>query len=238
MSEILRQKLIDSEENWLNTTFWDIHPLFLLVKSGETELLKEQLHIRMEKFPSGRITKDERKQLEYLTVSLVNTFMIAAIQGGVYPPHVNAAADQALRRLARIQGIAEIPVLVNETALEMCALVRQEKEENTGNSHVEKAKQFISTHLTQEITASDVAEAVGISPYHLSRLFHANTGKTMKEYLSDERIETACRLLAASERSIPEIASLLRFCDQSYFTAVFHRKTGMTPARWRSLNHK
>jgi len=112
MSEILRQKLIDSEENWLNTTFWDIHPLFLLVKSGETELLKEQLRIRMEKFPSGRITKDERKQLEYLTVSLVNTFMIAAILGGAYPPEANWIADRALHRLSILDELDRIVPIV------------------------------------------------------------------------------------------------------------------------------
>jgi AraC-like DNA-binding protein len=238
MSEILNQTLIDSEENWLNTTFWDIQPLFLLVRSGKTDQLKEQLHIRLENFPSQRITKDERKQLEYLTVSLVNTFMIAAIQGGVYPPHANAVADEALRRLARLGSVAEIPALIHETSIEMCGLVRQARKENTGNRHVEKAKQYISTHLTQEISAAGIAEAVGVSPYHLSRLFHSMTGLTMKEYLLHERIEAACRLLTASEKSIPEISSLLRFCDQSHFTAVFRRLTGTTPGRYRTDSRK
>ena len=36
MSDSIQQKLLDSEESYLNTTFWDVHPLFLLVQNGET----------------------------------------------------------------------------------------------------------------------------------------------------------------------------------------------------------
>ena len=238
MPDVIRQKLLDSEESYLNTTFWDIHPLFRMVQNGDIGQLQERLHFQLENFPAGRISKDARKQLEYLTVSLVNTFMIAAIQGGVYPPDANAAADQALRRLSQIRSIDEIPAIVRETAVRLCRMVQETKLQNTGNEHVEKAKHFISTHLTQEIRIEDVAADAGVSPYHLSRLFKAHTGRTMRDYLSHERIEAAKELLAARDQSIPEIASLLRFCDQSYFTLVFRRETGMTPGQDRKENHR
>ena len=234
MSDSVQQKLLDSEESYLNTTFWDIQPLFLLVQNGETAQLKARLHVQLEKFPAGRITRDARKQLEYLTVSLVNTFMIAAIQGGVYPPEANAIADQALRRLSQIKTVTEIPALVSEAALRLCEMVRETRRQDTGNVHVEKAKHYLTDHLTQEIRTDDIAEAVGLSPYHLSRLFKTHTGLTMREYLTRERIEAAKQLLAVSDRTIPQIASLLRFCDQSYFTMVFRRQTGQTPGEYRN----
>lgn len=236
MPDLIRQRLTDSEESYLNTTFWDIHPLYQMVLNGDVESLSKSLHLRLESFPEGRISKDERKQLEYLTVSLVNTFMIAAIQGGVYPPDANAEADHALRRLSRIRSVDEIPRIVNETAIRLCEMARQTRLQNTGNEHVEKARHFISTHLTQELRTEDVASAAGVSPYHLSRLFKAHTGKTMREYLNHERIEAAKQLLSASDRSIPQIASLLQYCDQSYFTLVFRRETGQTPGQYRAAH--
>ena len=238
MSDSVQQKLLDSEESYLNTTFWDIQPLFLLVQNGETAQLKARLHVQLEKFPAGRITRDARKQLEYLTVSLVNTFMIAAIQGGVYPPEANAIADQALRRLSQIRSVTEIPALVSEAALRLCEMVRETRRQDTGNVHVEKAKHYLTDHLTQEIRTDDIAEAVGLSPYHLSRLFKTHTGLTLREYLTRERIEAAKQLLAVSDRTIPQIASLLRFCDQSYFTMVFRRQTGQTPGEYRKENRR
>lgn len=236
MSETVHQKLLDSEESYLNTTFWDIHPLFLLVQNGETAQLRNQLHVQLEKFPAGRITRDERKQLEYLTVSLVNTFMIAAIQGGVYPPEANAVADQALRHLSQLKSVTEIPALVSEATLRFSEMVKLTRERDTGNVHVEKARHYLSDHLTQEIRTEDIAKAVGLSPYHLSRLFKTHTGLTMGEYLIRERVEAAKQLLAATDRPIPQIASLLRFCDQSYFTMVFRKQTGQTPGEYRNKN--
>ncbi len=238
MTDPIHQRLLDSEESYLNTTFWDVHPLYLMVQHGETALLGERLHFQLEKFPAGRITRDARKQLEYLTVSLVNTFMIAAIQGGVYPPEANAVADQALRRLGKIRSTSEIPDLVKESAIRLCRLVNETKRQYTGNEHVEKARHFISDHLTQEIRTEDIAEAVGLSPCHLSRLFRSLTGQTMREYLIRERIEAAKQLLITSNRDILQIASLLRFCDQSYFTRVFREQTGMTPGKYRRENKR
>ena len=234
MSETLHQRIQDSENTYLNTSFWEIHPLFVLIQSGESEHLEEKLHIQLERFPAGRITRDERKQLEYLTVSLVNTFMIAAIQGGVYPPEANAAADQALRQLSHLRNTAELPALVHDAAAKLCIMVREAKRQDTGNPHVEKAKQYLASHLTLEISAEDVAWDVCLSVSHLSRLFKSLTGKTMMEYLIDERIEAARQLLVTTDRSIPQIASLMRFCDQSYFTLVFRQKTGQTPAQYRA----
>lgn len=236
MPGINRQKLLDSEESYLNTTFWEIHPLFLLVQNGDAEQLKAVLHIPLEKFPVGRITRDERKQSEYLTVSLVNTFMLAAIQGGVYPPEANAIADQALRRLSQIRSVSDIPAIIYEAAIRLCEIVRASKRMDTGNAHVEKAKHFLTTHLTQEVHMEDVAKAAGISPYHLSRLFKALTGLTIREYLTRERIEAAKHLLITSNHAISQIAFLLRFCDQSYFTLVFRKETGLTPGQYRDKN--
>lgn len=238
MPDTVHQKILDSEESYINTTFWEIYPLFLLVQRGETEKLKDRLDIQLEKFPSGRITKDARRQLEYLTVSLINTFMIAAIQGGVYPPEANAAADRALRRLSYIKKASDIPDLVSEAALCLCQMVNEARWEDTGNVHVEKARHYLSDHLTQEIRTEDVANAVGISPYHLSRLFRSLTGQTMRQYLIHERIEAARQLLVTTDRTIPQIASLLRFCDQSYFTRVFRQAVGITPAAYRERNKK
>ena len=233
MADHIRQKLQDSEESFTNMSFWAFYPLFSAIRSGDIRPLEKELPVQIDGFPEGRISKDRRRQLEYLAVSSVNSFMIAAIQGGVYPPDANAAADGSLRRIAGIRSVTELPQIISDSAFEMCGLVRKTKLQDTGNVHVEKAKQYISSHITQEITIEDIASAVNLSTYHLCRLFRAHTGCTMREYLIAERIEAAKRLLAGREYTIPGIAALLRFCDQSYFTKVFHQKTGMTPKQYR-----
>ena len=56
------------------------------------------------------------------------------------------------------------------------------------------------------------------------------------QYLTRARIEASKQLLAAVDRTIPQIASLLRFCGQIYFTLVFRRQAGLTPGDYRNKN--
>ncbi len=239
MATSVHQIVWDSEEDYINETFWRIQPLFLLVMSGQTEELKNTLNLQLDRYDfRQRITKDERKQREYMAVSLVNTFMIAGIQGGVYPPEANWIADQALRRLLTIRKLEEMPAVIQDAAIQLCEKVNEAKRNDTGNPHVEQAKHFMLTHVTQVITAAQIAEHVGFSQYHLSRLFKSLTGQTMMDYLTDQRIEAAKQLLATSSQSIQEIAALLRFCDQSHMTYAFIRKGGMTPLQYRETNQK
>lgn len=98
------------------------------------------------------------------------------------------------------------------------ALGCKTKLDDTGNFYGEQTKRYIATNLTQELRAVDVAQAVGLSPSYLSRLFKSCTGQTMRSFLTTERIRTAQRLLATEQATIAQIASLLRFCDQSHFT--------------------
>lgn len=233
------QKIDDSQNSYLNSTFWDVYPLFLLVQEGNVDGFKEAFNITVDAYPTvGRISSSARKQVEYLTVSLVNTFMIAAIFGGVYPPEANWVADRALSRLSSFKKLDELPALVYDEAVELCHLVQEAKRSDSGNFYVEQAKQYLSTHLTQDVHVADVAEAVGLSPTYLSRLFKRCCGQTMREYLVGERVKAAQRLLETDGRSIAQIAALLRFCDQSYFTQVFRRRTGLTPRQYRNANRR
>ncbi len=239
MEDTIDQVIQDSEEDYLNSTYWLIAPLFRLIARGDTDQLAVLLDLKIERYDfHQRVSRDERKQLEYMAVSLINTFMIAAMQGGLYPARANWIADHALRRLLKCRAVADISPILNETAMEMCREVRKSQSSDTGNPHVEKAKAFIHTHLTQEISNEEIAEAVQISLFHLSRIFKECTGKTLHDYLMSARIEAAKEYLISSDQTIPQIAFLFRFCDQSHFTRVFRKFTGLTPNQYRRENHQ
>ncbi|MCR5449353.1 MAG: AraC family transcriptional regulator [Solobacterium sp.] len=237
METAVHQIVRDSENDSFNTSHQDIFPYFHMIQNGETEQLMNTLDIRLDRSEYQRkIGKDRKKELEYMAVSLVNTFMIAAIQGGVFPQEANWIADRQLQKIADCGDISKASDIIREAAYLFCEKVRAARSEDTGNVHVEKARRFIQTHLTQDISIEDIAEAAGISRYHLSRLFRERSGKTIVEYLRDERISAAKELLVLTDKSIAEIAQLLRFCDQSYFIAVFRRNTSMTPNTYRKAN--
>lgn len=94
--------------------------------------------------------------------------------------------------------------------------------------------QYIETHYHEKVTLEQLAERLFLSPAYLSRVFKEETGTAFNDYLNRVRITKARQLLLHEELRIIDVASAVGFEDQSYFTKVFRRVTGMTPLRYRA----
>jgi len=77
------------------------------------------------------------------------------------------------------------------------------------------------------------AEAAGISANYLSRLVKQSTGRSIGAWIDIVRIQKAKRLLASTTLSIIDIATSVGVDDQSYFSRLFKKETGMTPSLFR-----
>jgi AraC-like DNA-binding protein len=91
---------------------------------------------------------------------------------------------------------------------------------------------YISKHLYENITLSEVAEALGLSKKYLSSLFSKTLNITLTQYIQMQKIEEAKFLLASTNYSILTICELLKFHDQSHFTKVFKKFAGITPKKF------
>ena len=83
-----------------------------------------------------------------------------------------------------------------------------------------------------DISIDDVAKSVGVSRSHLYRVFMLNVGKSPIDYLTEYRINEACKLLRAGSLSIAEVAVSVGFFDQFYFSRVFKRAKGVPPSKY------
>lgn len=88
-----------------------------------------------------------------------------------------------------------------------------------------------------EITASEMAKRVHLSPAHFSRLFHRIMDTTFSQYLTAMRIRSAQVLLHHQTLSIAQISQRCGFSRQSYFTRKFREVCGMTPSQYRANTH-
>jgi AraC family transcriptional regulator len=101
---------------------------------------------------------------------------------------------------------------------------------------VAQALQFIHAHYTTDLSLSEIARAVNLSPFHIARVFKQSLGVSPHQYLIQLRVNSARSLLAAGsgERSLAEVASAVGFADQSHLTRHFKRIVGMTPRQFRA----
>ena len=97
------------------------------------------------------------------------------------------------------------------------------------------AKKYLERNFASPLHLEDLAQHLGISKYHLSRLFHTATGFSFREYLSFIRLQEAKKLLADERSSISEIAQKCGFDNGNYFSKVFRSKFGISPGKFREL---
>jgi AraC-like DNA-binding protein/quercetin dioxygenase-like cupin family protein len=101
------------------------------------------------------------------------------------------------------------------------------------DAHVQRALEFLHHHYDCGIRVKDVAAAVGLHPGYMHRLFTAQVGRTVMDYLTGLRMEKAKMLLTQSDIPVTEIPDYIGVNSRPYFTVLFKKHTGMTPAAYR-----
>ncbi len=103
---------------------------------------------------------------------------------------------------------------------------------SSSSQYVLNAIKYIQFNYSHDISIDDVAKSVGVSRSHLYRVFMLNVGKSPINYLTDYRINEACKLLREGNLSIAEVAVSVGFFDQFYFSRVFKRAKGVPPSKY------
>lgn len=104
---------------------------------------------------------------------------------------------------------------------------------SSGNSIIYGAKCYIEENYSRDLTLSDVADHVFLSPVYLSRLFKESTGMNFSEFLIDCRIMKACELLKNIQLKVYKICNVIGYTNVKYFYNLFRRKMGCTPSEYR-----
>ncbi|MDE7341451.1 MAG: AraC family transcriptional regulator [Lachnospiraceae bacterium] len=97
---------------------------------------------------------------------------------------------------------------------------------------------YIKTHLRESPSLEETARQANISSSYLSKIFINHLQTSFSDFVINEKITFAQKLLADSELSMTEIASEAGFSSHSYFSDSFKRNTGMTPMQFRKLFRK
>ncbi len=128
----------------------------------------------------------------------------------------------------------EIASRVSVVFHEMVQFLAENKDRTkTAPTDAVKLKNYIDTHIHQQITIDELATIISKSNAHTIRIFKNAYGVTPYKYCIDNRIKKAKELLRNTNSPVKEIAFALSFCDEHYFTNIFKEKTGITPSQYK-----
>lgn len=99
---------------------------------------------------------------------------------------------------------------------------------------VQRARQFIEAHQSENLDLAAVARAVNVSTFHFCKMFKRATGLTFTEHLSLVRVARAKQLLANPQLRISEVAFEVGFSSLTHFNRMFRRIAGQSPTAFRA----
>lgn len=98
---------------------------------------------------------------------------------------------------------------------------------------ISDAIQYIENHITDELTANEIAKQVHTSPFYFQKGFAMICGYTVSEYIRNRRLSIAGTELAAGKSRIIDTALKYGYDSPDSFTKAFTRFHGVTPVRAR-----
>ena len=171
------------------------------------------------------------ENIHLMAVELTTLLSRVAIDGGAGTDKIYGLNSQYLTRILLQQNQEELCYLLQEVVESFMDAMFTHQDQ--GNPHIRKALRYIAANYTQKLTLQNVASEVGISPNHFSTLFHKTVGVSFREYLCQTRVEGSKQLLLYTDYSLADIAAAMGFPDQSNFSKVFKRITGISPGKYR-----
>ncbi len=103
---------------------------------------------------------------------------------------------------------------------------------STGSSKLKPAINYITEHINENISVSELAAFTGYSESYFSNSFKKQTGYAPNRYINMLKIERAKELIMYTDDSITEIADKLGFDSIHYFSKVFKQIVGMSPTNY------
>lgn len=104
------------------------------------------------------------------------------------------------------------------------------------DSRIDRIKpvlEYIESHYSVAVTLEDLAQVAGMNPKYFCRVFRSLIHHSPVDYLNFYRIEQAAYLLDSTDLPVTEVGNRCGFWESSYFTKVFRKYKGTTPAAYR-----
>ncbi|WP_312644571.1 PocR ligand-binding domain-containing protein [Hydrogenoanaerobacterium sp.] len=156
----------------------------------------------------------------------------AAIDGGAETALVLKMNHRYMGEIAKIASVDELCYWLSAVMNKFTDLVFK----FTDVKHVDvirKAAQYIRKNYASKITLEEVASFVYLSPSYFSKVFKEEMNCNFNTYLNKVRIEKSKKLLLLDSIKLVDISGIVGFEDQSYFSKVFKKMTGVTPGKYR-----
>ncbi len=233
-SKLTHTTFLQREHLSAHHTYDDEMRQYEYAKQGDLRSVEESKRI-FQGDSTGQLSNDPIRNAKYLFVASVTLLTRFCIEGGMPSETAYTLSDLYIQKMDEIHALQRIYTLHSEMFHDFTIRMVETRTSKSYSKKVLLSFDYIYLNLHKEITVSDLAKTVDLTPNYLSSLFINEVGMSLSAYIRSKRIEAAENMIKYSSFSLLEISNYLNFSSQSHFSKVFKAQTGYTPTLYRKL---
>lgn len=171
--------------------------------------------------------------LKYLFALESEKIAKSVISSGMGHDEAFALADIYSRKADICRDEKAMSELYSDMCIDFAIRMAEIKKESAHSIHIRKCIAYIYQNQNADLSVKGLAAYLGLNPSYLSKRFSKEVGTTLKRFVTEARISTACDLLKNTDLPYIEIAYSLGFSTQSMFIRIFKAQMGVTPKTYR-----
>lgn len=239
MNKELNAKLFERSEEQLSHVEYDHeYKYYENITTGNVEevqkVLADPKNINIYENPEyGKLSKDFLRNMRYHFV--VSTALISrlCVEKGLERELAYTLSDLYIGRMDIAKTAEQILTLHNEMLMDFTHKMAELPKQKIYSIQIVKAIDYIRKHRNIKLTVQEIADKLDINRSYLSSLFKKETGRSISDYIREEKIKAAANMLKFSEYSYGDIAEYFGFASQSHFIKCFREQTGLSPKEYR-----
>jgi Response regulator containing CheY-like receiver domain and AraC-type DNA-binding domain len=201
------------------------------IKLGNTEKLSETVESYFSFLTEVKLFTEEYIRgvcIELIINAYQETFRTEIDVQEILPHYLNSVQE-----ILKLETVFEMKQTVYRMLEHICNYFKSKYSVKHGNL-VRQIKEMAEKRYMENITLSDIANEVYMSPNYICSVFKKEAGITINEYLIKVKMEEAKKMLKDTKMKIHEIAEKLGYESPHYFSYSFKKNTGKTPQQYRN----
>lgn len=220
------------ERNFLHPSILTEEELLKAISAGDLKKASNILD-NINKAVRANLSNSPINSLKNSLIATCTLFTRAAIRGNVIAEKAFTLSDTFIIEIDQTQDMEKLKQLEYMMLEHFIGLVNKAKNA-TYSQTINKAMFYIKNNLLYPLTLKDISDHCYVNASYLSHLFKKEVGVAVMQYINEQRIKEAKKMLVHTTNSISDIAFLLQYCNQSYFSTQFKLYENMTPRQFRN----
>ncbi|MEC0091180.1 helix-turn-helix domain-containing protein [Paenibacillus macquariensis] len=202
------------------------------IKNGDKSALKK-MFVMGSMEDAGTLSKRSHlRSRKNIAICAIAVAVRAGMEGGLYTELAYRLSDTYIQHIEDLMDVRSVETAMIDAFLDIADRVSENRKGNVSKP-IAQCREYIFNHLYEAIPILELAQLTGLTGTYLSSLFKKETGLTITNFIHQEKVEEAKKLLDFTSESVSTIATRLNYYDQTHFIKSFKKHAGVTPKQYR-----